>query len=174
MNPIDPLGNPSLYSDLLKQGQLGDVSTADSASDPNGSSSELGRVAQDIGAAITKWQGELNRALKDWLVDAPEMEGLIKVVAGIVPFLADLKKDVYSDPLNGASLVMIIETKMVGGDPSSIPIYITQDDYNKMCNISTDLGVPESEIPESMGSRSYDGVTYVAIPLGVFRVVWRS
>lgn len=169
MDHIDPSRQSSLYPDLLKQGQLEDVSASDAASGQDGSSSEIGRVAQDIGTTIAKWSGKVNQALKDWLVDAVEIEGLMKVVAEVVPFLADLKKDVYSNPLNVTSLVIIVEYKMMGMDPSSLPIYLSQNDYNKMVTIMTDLGVPESEIPQSMGSTSYGGETYVAIPLGGFQ-----
>lgn len=169
MNPMDPSRHVPSPSDPLKQGQLQDVSTSTAASGPDGSSSELGRVAQDVGAAITKWKENLNQALKDWLADANDIEELVKVLTDAVPFLSELKKDVYSDPLNLIALNQIIMKKIFGQDPSSVPIYLSQDDYNQMVNVMTELGIPSSEIPGSSEPISYDGTTYVTIPLGDFQ-----
>ena len=68
MDPhISSSGHISQQPDSLEAAQAAQV---DAEAVDSGSSSELGRVAQDIGSVIGKWNDKVNQALNQWLSDA--------------------------------------------------------------------------------------------------------
>jgi len=63
------------------------------------SSSELGRIAQDIGSVVTKWQGRLHSALEDWKGVTEEIQEIIDSVQQSVSIYKNLKAE-YTAILN--------------------------------------------------------------------------
>jgi len=125
-SPIDPSQHSAFraYGGHRPQSvQLSETSTT--------SDSELGRVAQDIGSVITKWQSSLNDALNQWMSDITDMQDLISTVNETLPIL---EKMITFDPY------------AYHGVPGGGYQGITTSAADAVVGMMKDLGIPSDQI----------------------------
>jgi len=139
MDSINPSQRPS-PSTSAQQAQAQDASS----SSTNAANSELGGVAQDVGAVITKWEGNLNEALNQWMTDIDSMTDLIDDAKSVVKEMKAMIKAYQKYP---------------GG------VEFTESQYNRIISAMTDLGIPESQIQggtiNTSGYYSFTGTEFL-------------
>lgn len=116
------------------KGQQGLQLDAQASSSAN---SELGGVAQDVGAVIGKWKGNLNACLNQWLSDVDAMSDLIDAIndaAGVLHMLIPSIKEFLQEGEDSVDMNPTV--------------------YDEMINAMEGLGIPSDEIAQSTGSTS--------------------
>lgn len=143
---ISSSGHIYQQPDSLEAAQAAQV---DAEAVDSGSSSELGRVAQDIGSVIGKWNDKVNQALNQWLSDAQDMENALNN-------FTDTAKSVVQQ-LRG---IIKAYQKYPGH------LAFTQSQNQRMLDMMSALGMPPGQIQggtvNSEGYNYYTGTQYAA------------
>lgn len=133
MDSVNPSQRPSPSANA-QQAQAAQAQD-EASSSTNAANSELGGVAQDLGAVITKWENNLNSALNQWMSDIDSMTELIDDAKSVVKEMKDMIKAYQTYP-NGLAF--------------------SESQYNRIVSAMTDLGIPESQIQGgTLGSDGY-------------------
>lgn len=98
----------------------------------------LGGAAQDVGAVISKWEGNLNDALNTWLSDVDAMSDVIDAINDAAGVLSALIPGAIEASQSGETTVDMNPTM-----------------YSEMINAMEGLGIPSDEIAKSKGTAEY-------------------
>lgn len=112
------------YSLDAVQGTQADAQAVDTSS-----SSELGRVAQDLGTKITEWHDKVTQSLNQWLSDAQDMENALSS---------------FTD--TAQSVVKQLRAMIQAYQKYPGHVKFTQSQNQRMLDMMSELGVPPSQI----------------------------